>query len=374
MNTFRTIIFWLHLACGVTAGAIVLLMSVTGVLLTYEMQLQQWEAGGSVEKPASGTALPIEALIAASGRTEPPASITLSSDPGRAVTISWGRDATIMVDPYTAEILPEAPRGVREGLSTLRTWHRWVGQTGDNRAFGKSITGVCNMAFLFIVVSGLYLWFPRKLSWSNFRSVLWFRKGLASKARDFNWHNVIGVWSMVPLFFIVFSGAVISYPWVSDLVYQAFGEDPPVRSRGPKAEEPQAPPPGIDELSLTAYGAAAAEVVPAWRTIRIDLPKTGDASVQVRVDAGSGRQPQKQTTLSLDAKTAEVVKVQRFSDYTPGYQARRLLRFAHTGEVAGVVGQTIAALVSLGACFLVWTGIALSWRRWRAWMTRRADA
>jgi len=75
------------------------------------------------------------------------------------------------------------------------------------------------MAFLFIVVSGIYLWWPRRWSMQNLKAIMLFRGGLSGKARDFNWHNVIGVWSMIPLFFIVFSGAVISYPWVSGLVY-----------------------------------------------------------------------------------------------------------------------------------------------------------
>jgi uncharacterized iron-regulated membrane protein len=40
---FRKTIFWLHLACGVSAGVVVLMMSVTGVVLTYERQAQVWE-------------------------------------------------------------------------------------------------------------------------------------------------------------------------------------------------------------------------------------------------------------------------------------------------------------------------------------------
>jgi uncharacterized iron-regulated membrane protein len=48
---------------------------------------------------------------------------------------------------------------------------------------------------------------------------------------------------------------------------------------------------------------------------------------------------------------------------TRGQQARTWFRFVHTGEQYGVVGQTIAGLASLAACFLVYTGLALAWRR-----------
>jgi uncharacterized iron-regulated membrane protein len=78
--------------------------------------------------------------------------------------------------------------------------------------------------------------------------------------------------------------------------------------------------------------------------------------------------------LSLNRQTAVLVKWETFSDGSRGQQLRAFLRFVHTGEVGGVTGQTIAGIASLGACFLVWTGIALSWRRFRAWMGRRGSA
>ena len=46
-----------------------------------------------------------------------------------------------------------------------------------------------------------------------------------------------------------------------------------------------------------------------------------------------------------------------------GQRIRSWLRFAHTGEVYGVVGQTIAGVASAGAMVMVWTGLALTWRR-----------
>ena len=39
MALFRRLIFWCHLAAGLVAGSIVLVMSATGVLLTYERQI-----------------------------------------------------------------------------------------------------------------------------------------------------------------------------------------------------------------------------------------------------------------------------------------------------------------------------------------------
>ena len=38
----RTLFFWAHLTAGLTAGIVILTMSATGVLLTYERQLIEW--------------------------------------------------------------------------------------------------------------------------------------------------------------------------------------------------------------------------------------------------------------------------------------------------------------------------------------------
>jgi uncharacterized iron-regulated membrane protein len=92
------------------------------------------------------------------------------------------------------------------------------------------------------------------------------------------------------------------------------------------------------------------------------------------IDQGNGGQPHKRAQLTLDRKTGEVTRWEPFSSYSTGRKLRSFLRFAHTGEVAGVVGQTVAGLASLGGAFLVWTGISLALRRLRAWLGRRSGA
>jgi uncharacterized iron-regulated membrane protein len=314
----------------------------------------------------------------------------------------------------------------------MTDWHRWLGAGAENRSVGKAVTGACNLAFLFIVVSGLYLWWPRNWKWPNVKPIVLFRGGLGGKARDFNWHNVIGFWSAVPLFFVVLSATVISYPWASDLAYRVTGEEPPARrgpgpagparKAGPKAErdgaakrEPgrkrekaapqsrgglraETPPSTGSNVEAPAREAArdsredgaaepaeeaanlegldallarAATQVDGWRTISMRVPQSGDEPVIFAIDQGSGGQPQLRSTLTLDRNTAAVVEWETFNDGTPGRKLRSWLRFIHTGEAGGIAGQTIAGIVSGGAVFLVYTGLALTLRRFAAWLRRK---
>ncbi len=125
---------------------------------------------------------------------------------------------------------------MRQFMSDMRAWHRWLAYEDEARLTARAVTGWSNVAFLFIVVSGLYLWFPRRWSWQHVRPVLMFTGGARGKARDFNWHNVIGVWCLVPLFIVVISAVPISFPWGNDLVYRAMGEEPPPRRGGGPGE------------------------------------------------------------------------------------------------------------------------------------------
>jgi uncharacterized iron-regulated membrane protein len=147
----------------------------------------------------------------------------------------------LLVDPYSGAIIGPPPTGLRSFFRTMTNWHRWLALAGTSRPLGKAVTGAANLAFLFIVLSGIYLWVPRLWSRTQFRNVLWFRRGLAPKARDFNWHNVIGIWSAVPLAIVVAGAVPISYPWASNLVYRLAGDVPPQSSGPSRAGVPGGP-------------------------------------------------------------------------------------------------------------------------------------
>ena len=102
---------------------------------------------------------------------------------------------------------------------------------------------------------------------------------------------------------------------------------------------------------------------PGWRTVTIGIPQSIDDRVVVTVDRGTGRQPSKSEDLIFDRTTGELVERAGYPTLSRGLKIRRWLRFAHTGEVYGVIGQSIAGVVSLGVAVMVWTGLAMSWRR-----------
>ena len=379
--TLRTVFFWLHLTAGIVAGAIVLLMSVTGVALTYERQMIAWSDREFKSAPAPGVErMPVERLVEEFRRQNPgqePTALVVEAGPTEPVTVSVAQ-RTIYMDAYSGRVLGTSNQGMRQAMSKLRAWHRWLAVEGPGRPAARAITGWANVLFLFIVASGIYMWFPRRWTWQTVKAVVLFRPGLRGKARDFNWHNVIGIWSSVPLLIVVASAVPISFPWGNALVYRMVGEEPPAArggGRGAAAGEGAGtgrgraghtpPPRGSFTPARTgqAPGAGLAHHQPS-------VACGTDAPVVFAIDRGDGGQPHLRSTLTL-TRAGDVVSYESFDTLTTGRRIRNVMRFAHTGEVLGLAGQTVAGLVSAGGVVLVWTGIALALRRFLAWIKRR---
>jgi uncharacterized iron-regulated membrane protein len=375
----RKTIFWIHLSCGVTAGLVVLLMSITGVLLTYERQILAWaDRAVYVEAAAAAQPLQIGALLAAVRAQDPtlePSSITFRPEAGAPLSLGAGRAGSRYVNPYTGELLGEGAVGLRAFFGAVTGWHRWFNLGGEGRDTARAITGASNLIFLFLILSGIYLWLPRVFKWAAFRTRLVFNpRATTSKARDFNWHHVFGIWTAIPLAIVVATAVVFSYGWANDLVYRSVGEEPPVRGRGgppPQMAAPATAAPGT-RLDLDALTARAKAQVPGWRQLTLVLPSENARTVRFTIDRGNGGQPQHRHNLALDAVTGEVEQWQPFSSQPAGQRARTLIRFLHTGEALGIVGQTVAGIVSLTSIVMVWTGLALAYRRLIAPLLKRA--
>ena len=227
------------------------------------------------------------------------------------------------------------------------------------------MTGAANLGFLFILVSGIYLWWPKKWTWRIVKLNLLFRRNLpTAKARDYNWHHVFGIWSLVPLFAVVVSGVVISYPWASNMVAAVFGPVSPAATGHAAGEERQGQNRAQGEaVSLQAIADTLKQAEPDWQTLSVKLPNGQAARVVMTVDTGNGTQLSRQTTYTVSRVSGELLGVSGAEDQPAGRRARVFLRFLHTGEVYGFIGQTLAGLASLASVFLFYTGFALAYRR-----------
>ncbi|HEX9271023.1 MAG TPA: PepSY domain-containing protein [Candidatus Binatia bacterium] len=380
MKLLHKIIFWTHLLAGVIAGLVIFIMSFTGVVLMYEPQISEyseWNARWVTPGPEAKR-LSLDELVAKVRASNPdahPAVITVKSDPTASVIVNLGRENTVFINPYTGELLGGLS-ATHNLLHEIVDWHRWLGTEGESRAIGKAITGACNLVFFWLAVTGVYLWWPHSWKWRGLKTSLIFNGRLSGKARDWNWHNVIGFWSSSVLVVLTLTAAVMSYPWANDLLYTLTGSEPPPRAQGPAGPSqrarrgsgnPQEQRIAKPMANLDALLATAERQVPGWTILMMRFPPRPDGPVTVSISEPSAPHTFARSQLTLNRATAEVMKREPYSENSAGRKLRTWFRGLHTGEAFGLFGQTIAGLASLGGCFLVWTGLAMAWRRFRSW-------
>ncbi|MCY3714397.1 MAG: PepSY-associated TM helix domain-containing protein [Gemmatimonadetes bacterium] len=378
---FRKTIFWIHLSSGVVAGVVILIMSVTGVLLTFQSQIVDFanRAYSTVRPPHSGAErMDLDAVLSAVRNVETetePTSVTIRPDPDEAYVVRFGRVKTVFVDPYTGDVRGEGNIAVRDFLREIVYWHRWFAAEGENRAVTRAVTGACNLAFCLLIITGLYIWWPRKWTLAAFKAVFVPNFRIKGKNRDFNWHNSFGIWCLPALFLISLSGLVISYRWAGNLVYTLTGTEPPQRA-SQAAAEPEYP---EEESAPSSFAPsesfldAARKQVPEWAYITLNLPKEGAETTTLTVSEMDNRIPLTRSTLTVSTSDAESIEWVPFTSLNMGRQIRTWLRWIHTGEAAGWFGQLIAGVASAGAVVLVWTGLSLAWRRFRRYNRSRQD-
>ena len=378
MKAFRTVLFWLHLAAGVAAGLVILVMSATGAVLAFKPQiLNQVDRAVRFVEPAGTPRLTPSQLLAAAEAFRPgvqPATLVLDRDPSASAAVGFGRDGTLYVNPYTGATLGTGSAGAQQFFRTTEDLHRWLSLGGENRDTGRSLTGASNLAFLALAVSGLFLWWPHKWLPQHLNAILFFRRTATARARDFNWHNVIGFWCAPLLIVLTATGAVMSYPWANRALYQLAGSPLPA-ARGPQG--PQGPrdrrgsqDPQVPRIDVDRLWARAEQQLPTWQTVTMRLPERPRAPVSFTMNDASHWNAFARSQLALDAATGDIVRWEPYDGQSRGQQWRGWVRFGHTGELGGVAGQALAGIACLGGVILVWTGLALAWRRlvgWRLW-------
>lgn len=506
--TFRRCIFWAHLATGVVVGLIIFILAVTGMLMSFETQIVSKAERSMVrEKAPVQAALTPEELVEkfqGSGVEGRPTGLSLSSNAEDPAAFVIGRGNQQQFHPSTGESMGKGAEGTRKFFQTVLSIHRWLtlptqAPEGQARAQGagaaspgqpaagaarpttwKDIGGNINAAgalvFFFLLISGLFLWIPKKLAWRAFKPVLFVQPKLKGRARDWNWHNIAGFWASPFILVITVTGIIMFYPWANKLLFNAFGEQPPVRTAGgpggaggpPRSEgggeggagreggerrrgenrvaaaEGEAPraegaqveegrprreggehrhrPEGTElavgdgarvegagggedrprrregeerprgeagsagaegggmrrgregggaasatgpivAKGLNEAAEAAKKFMPEWKTLALELPSSDrQAFVATISDAGRGR-PDRRVKLTLDRADLSITKQETFADLTTGTKMRQFVRWGHTGELGGWLGQLIAALTCALTIVLVWTGFALAWRR-----------
>ncbi len=372
LRILRRSLFWLHLVAGVVAGLVILVMAITGVLLTYERQILGWVDGYEVKTPAHAASLSLEKLVARSfeqvEKGPAPTAFLVQAGDGAAIAVQQGREGQFFIHPESGDRLGEGSAAWRGFFKFVLSVHRWLAAQGDYREVGGNVTKAANVVFLLLMLTGVYLWWPKH--WTrralHMRTVMNFK--IHGKAKHWNWHHALGFWGILPLSLIALTGLVMSYTWANNLLYTLTGTEPPPARTAPAGRGGPGGGAAVKPLpeqwqGLDAAWKLAAAKVTDWKTIQVRLPEKPGAPATFAISQSHRGRPDLKSQLTVDLKTGQETAWETFADMNAGRQLRMWARYVHTGEAGGWIGQTLAGLASFAAALLVWTGLALTWKR-----------
>jgi len=392
-TSFYNLAWRWHFYAGLLVAPVLILLAITGIIYLFKPQLDPLMYPHLLQVQAQETALSADAQLARVRETYPSAIVDQYLPPASPDSSAQfvlqvnGATLDLFINPYTGQVL-----GTQHGLYNLQAIARalhgelMVGKVGD------AVVELAAGWGIVLVVSGLYLWWPRG---SGGAGVFWPR--LRSRGRAFwrDLHAVIGFWGSLGLLFMLLTGMTWTGIWgkqyaelwnrfptgmfsevpLSDVkartlndaarqtVPWALETTPMPMSGGAHAEHmghagadsgPAAPQVGLQAVVETANRAG---VHPGYS---ITLPKTGTGVYTVAVFADD---PRNDATLHVDQYTGQVLVDVRYAQYGLLARATELAVMLHEGKMFGLANQLIVLLVCLMVLLGSVSGLVIWWKR-----------
>jgi len=264
------------------------------------------------------------------------------------VRVPGAWDGTVFLDPASGR--EQGRRGDDEGIVALV--YKLHSALMLERT-GKAVLAWTALAYLVLTVSGLIVWWPRR--WPPSLRIA-FDKG-ALRAW-FDLHRNGGAILALLLAVCMASGAYLAWRPMGGWITLASGQVPVV---APKL--PEQPAGAIQVRSLDELAAAARKAFPDGAIGYLLYTPRTDRPLAIRMRVPDDPHPNGRSTVWLDPRDGKVLAAQRWNQLDPGARINSVLYPLHTGELGGVAGETIVALLGLGLGVLGISGLWLWWRR-----------
>ncbi|MFO1398575.1 MAG: PepSY-associated TM helix domain-containing protein [Burkholderiales bacterium] len=353
---------WLqvHLWLGLTLGVVGALLGISGSLLVYDDVLDGWlhPARHAITAPAAGPSMPqfaqrAEETVGPGARATGVRMPDLEAGPVVVFVRAQGGSGfqRVYLDPPTARVLD-----VASGTDFLGWLHNFHGALALRDSYGREIVGVAGIAMLISSLTGLYLWWPRG-RWRN--AIFGFRRNFPLHR---NLHYTFGLWGLVLLTLLSFTGIVIAFPDASRTVVAAFSNVSP-SPRSLQASGAQG-----KRLDADAILRLAQDAMPQATPIGLGFPQGPTGVFRVSLREPGDTTSRSGTAVYLDPVTGRVLHRTERATRTAGDGFLLWQRLLHEGGWLGGLGAAVTFAGGILPPLLMVSGL-LMWlrgRRWRA--------
>jgi uncharacterized iron-regulated membrane protein len=346
----RKALFNAHLYAGLIAGVFVIIFGLTGAVMAFEPEIDHllhWKVAYVTPRGGALSLAEISATVAKNYPGEPIRDYELSTTPGLSYRVALPH-RFLYVNQYTGEALGEGKYGM-DFLGYVHQLHLRLLILRPPGP-GKKIMSWAGVLMLFLLLSGVYLWWPYQrvtIQWSGSAIRRWF-----------DIHAVVGIFSFVFLLVLTITGVVIGFEEkTTPLLYKLTGSQP---SREPEVQLTS--PPGAKPITPDQALEIARAALPGATPFEINVPEPKEA-YDVRLRYPEDRTPGGRSAVMVDPYTGKVLFAQGSRTAPAGARLVIANRAIHTGDIFGIPSKAMLSLASLMAVMQVVSGVMMWWRK-----------
>ena len=379
--------FWLkiHLYLGLFAGAVFVLIGLSGSLLAFGSTLDEWLNPElmTVAVGNENTIKPLDDIVAVGLKALPADGKILDLEfpkhPGVPFQLWFEQPSPkssdlerhqILINPYTGaatgqRLLIDFQRPWRDPLMDFILRFHYSLALGSP---GMTIVGFIGLALMFSVLTGLILWWPHP---GKLRKALTIKRNASSERLNFDLHKTLGFYSAIILLFLLMSGVYLIFPDYGRGLVSIFS---PVEEPWPVYQS-TAPNDNKSPISLAEVKAITDARFPEgeYRWIVFPQNKLDVYLVGIR-EANEVNTKIPYRSLWIDQYSGKILHVRENRTATAGGLFEQWLYPLHSGEAFGLTGQSIILITGLAPLMLYVTGIIRWLQKLRVRKVRQTQA
>jgi hypothetical protein len=339
-------------------------------MLIFENEFTEWQNPHLYNvTPLESGARPLTSLLPEILATQPQGAeityIDIKGNPSKSyrIDIDFGDDEskTVFVDQYTGKILGEEPDDIAF-FTVMYRLHRFLLQSrpkGDGIFWGKRIVGISTIIFVFIIITGIVVWVPRRgRSWGN-RFKISVKHGWHRLWYDL--HVAGGIYVALLLLVMALTGLTWAFPWYRTAFYGILAPEKNELSTTENDSFDIAANEPTDTTTLTQF-AVWQRVYDAvkQRSNYVEISINPD-EVRARIsDCGNRRASD---YYEFDTATGAITSVELYKNASNNSKLRGWVYSLHTGSWGGFWVRLIYFIAAMFGATLPLTGYYLWIRR-----------
>ncbi|AQS94914.1 sulfite reductase [Polaribacter sp. BM10] len=354
--TFRKLINDIHLWLGLASGIVLFVVCLTGTVLAFEHEIKDFFAEKlTIEE--TNEKIAISSLVNTLKEKEIGfvTGVTLPSEDLKPYVFNVKKDlkerrgAKVLVNPFNAEVKKVQKTSADAFLLVMFKLHRWLML---DTTVGRPIVGIATIIFLILSITGIVLWFPRKIKLKNFKQGFKIKFNANWKRINHDLHNTLGFYACIFIIIMGLTGLCWSFEGYREGLSTVLSTKVFNRS-SVKLNVDKIPTDKIltvDELITTAN-----KTLDYKGELSVTFPSKRNNYYSFRKSDESSFSPVFTDKLYLDA-SGKVLAVDYFKDKPFNVKTASLIKPLHTGEIYGMLSKIIYFLACLIATSLPVTG------------------